>query len=187
MATASTTPNPDDPGSTGDPKHPDTGTRDKVAAGNPDADANTAGSTKSKSSRSKEAKEAEQAQHDKEIRRAQRLGIAGADKMKRADLQAELNRPENFSSLLDRDTTHFENLHYGAITSVDLIDGSSDLNRQMAAQSVLAAVGLNVNPGSDWTDTEEAVRTWQENHDLEPTGRIDRETWDALGDELFPS
>lgn len=176
----STAANPDDPGSAGDPRHPDTGTRDKVAAGNPAASAD--GPELS----AKELKAQEQELHDREIQRGRELGISGADKMKRSDLQAELSRPEHFSSLLDRDTTHFDNVHYG-VDNLTVINGGSGLGRQTAALAALNAIGVNVEVGTGWADNDASVRGFQAAHGLEETGEFDRATWDALGDELFPS
>lgn len=173
--TTTSTPVADDPGSSGDPTAPDTGTRDKVAAGSPAAAAPSA----------KGAKAQAQAQHDKEIRRANELGIEGADKMKREELQAELQRPEFFSSLLDRDTTHFDNVHYGYVENRLVINGGSSPLRQAAAQAALEALGANVTVGTTWDDSTEAVKAFQRAHDLDETGDIDRATWDAIGDDLF--
>lgn len=174
----------DDPGSTGDPLHPDTGTRDKVAAGNPEADANLTGDAPAKSGKKVKPQDA---QHEKEIRRAQSLGISGADSMKREELQAELGRPENFSSLLDRDTTHFQNVHYGVIDNKLEIGSGSGNVRQLAGLAALEAVGANVQSSTGWAGNEDGVKAFQAAHDLEETGAIDRATWDAITDDLFPS
>ena len=129
----------------------------------------------------------EKVQHAKEIRRGEALGISGAAKMKRADLQAELANPDFQSSNLERDTTHFDNVHHAAPEDLRFIGAGSSLDRQLTAQSALSALGYNVNPGGSWADSEAGVATFQADHDLEPTGTFDRKTWDALGDELFPS
>jgi hypothetical protein len=177
MSTATT---PNDPGSSGDPSAPDTGTRDKVAAGSSAADANV-------------SKEDQKAQQAKEVRRAEALGISGATKMKRADLQAELSRPENFSSLLDRDTTHFDNVHYGYIQNLTVIGAGSDPNRVQALKSALLAAGYNVEAGVGWDDPTEVAVVAIKRHagilddDDEDDATVDRATWDAIGDALFSS
>jgi len=165
---------------------PDTGTVDKVAAGNPDADANAtpAPSLEKESAKDRKAREADA--HDKAVARAEALGYEDAASMKPDELAASLNDPRNFSSLLSRDTTHFDNVHFGTQQDWTVVGAGSSPERVLAVQALLSSQGANVAIGTGYSDgTEQAVAAFQRANGLEDTGVVDRDTWDALADRLF--
>jgi hypothetical protein len=91
---------------------------------------------------------------------------------------------DKFSSLLTRDTTHFQNVHYSGGGPTDTISAASPLSRVQALQALLAATNFNVNASISGWDyaTQKALADFQGEGG---SGEVDRATWDKLSDILF--
>lgn len=124
----------------------------------------------------------EEAQAEREQAERQRK----MDEERGEKLMAEAPDPENpddqekFTSLITRDTTHFQNVHYDGTGPTDKIAASSSAQRVELLQHLLLANGFQVNPGTGWDyATQKAVMEVNDN------GEVDRDTWNKLSDALF--